>query len=419
MRRREEARGTPPLTRTSRRGLSNGLKILLLCEGDAETRDSWSGVSRSVVIHLRARGHEVLSGDVDLYGAPRWLNALRTLRPSLPRWRMRYRLHGPSFRARSRIAERHLAGAPGDIDLILQVGATFRVADPGARPLVLYCDSNIELSRSGVPTGYSEAAFLSPGEIEAIREREASIYRRADLIFTMSDRLRDSFIQDFQVAPERLVTLHCGPNISLDETPTTPPIRGPEPTILFVGRDFHRKGGDLLLDAFQRVRRRLPEARLLMVGPGERPGIPEGVQMWGFQDRDTPEGRTAMDRAYRSARVFCLPTRFEPFGTSFIEAMAYQLPCVGPRAWAVPEIIRDGETGLLVPSENPAALAEALVQLLSDDALTLRMGQAARRRALERFTWPAIISRMEASLTPLLQDRGGPDGPEGERSRFA
>jgi alpha-maltose-1-phosphate synthase len=416
MSREEASRGHPPPARNARRRPSNGMKILLLCEGDAETRDSWSGVTRSVVSHLRARGHDVIPGDVDLYGAPRWMNAFRTLSPSPRRWRMRYRLHGPSFRARSRIAEQHLAGAPDDIDLILQVGATFRIADPGARPLVLYCDSNIELSRSGAPTGYSEAAFLAPGEIEAIREREASVYRRADLIFTMSDFLRDSFIQDFQVAPERLVTLHCGPNITLDETPSTPPIRDPEPTILFVGRDFHRKGGDLLLDAFQRVRRRLPGARLLMVGPGERPRVPDGVRIWGFQDPDTPEGRTAMDHAYRSARVFCLPTRFEPFGTSFIEAMAYHLPCVGPRAWAVPEIIQDGETGFLVPSEDPAALAEALVRLLSDETLTLRMGQAARRRTLERFTWPAIISRMEASLTATFRDRSG---PEGDRSRSA
>ena len=416
MKRMADARGDPPLSRNGNGRPSRGMKILLLCEGDPETRDSWSGVSQSVVRHLRAVGHEVIPGDVDLYGISRWMNALRTLSPSPRRWQMRHRLHGPSFRARSRIAERHLAAASGDVDLVLQVGATFQVADPGSRPLVLYCDSNIELSRSGVPTGCSEAAFLRPNEIEAVRKREAAIYRRADLIFTMSDRLRDSFIQDFQLPPERLVTLHCGPNFSLGDTPTTPPARPPHPTILFVGRDFQRKGGDLLLEAFARVRRQLPEARLLMVGPGKRPGIPEGVEVWDFQDRDTLEGRKAMDRAYRSARLFCLPTRFEPFGTSFIEAMAYQLPCVGPRAWAVPEIIRDGETGILVPPENPEALAEALVHLLSNEALARAMGEAARQRMLKRFTWPAIISRMEASLTSLLRDRSG---LEGKRSRSA
>ena len=110
-----------------------------------------------------------------------------------------------------------------------------------------------------------------------------------------------------------------------------------------------------------------------------------------------------MDRLYRSADVFCLPTRFEPFGTSFVEAMGYGLPCVGPKAWAVPEIIEDGRTGYLVPPEDAESFAAALLELLRDSALRRRMGDAGRERAQGRFTWPGIAERMVQALEPVLR----------------
>src|SRR5690606_12176833 len=120
------------------------------------------------------------------------------------------------------------------------------------------------------------------------------------------------------------------------------------PTVLFIGRQFERKGGDLLLRAFARVRRALPEAELLIIGPAEIPGDHAGVTSLGFVSKDRPGGWEAIAEAYRRADVFCLPTRFEPFGIVFVEAMHFGVPCVGPDAWAVPEIIDDGRTGLTV-----------------------------------------------------------------------
>jgi glycosyltransferase involved in cell wall biosynthesis len=140
--------------------------------------------------------------------------------------------------------------------------------------------------------------------------------------------------------------------------------------------------------------------------PGD---APDGVEFVPFQSRDTPGGREAMDRAYRTADVFCIPTRFEPFGTSFVEAMLYGLPCVGPRAWAVPEIIFDGETGILAIPEDPDSYAEALARLLLDRDLARAMGRAGRTRAVAEFSWSGVASkirdaleasRRESSVTP-------------------
>jgi glycosyltransferase involved in cell wall biosynthesis len=217
--------------------------------------------------------------------------------------------------------------------------------------------------------------------------------------------VRRSFISDFGVAPEKLVTIWCGPNFDPTTIVSNAVPDVPEPTILFVGRDPVRKGADIMLGAFRHVRERIPTARLVMVGPPQTTPVPEGVEVTGFLDRDTPTGLAAMNAAYASAQVFCLPTRFDAFGTSFVEAMAYGLPCVGPRAWAVPEIIEDGRTGLMVPPEDPQSLAEALITILSDDALRLRMGRAARERMLSTFAWPVLIARMVDSLERVIASR--------------
>jgi glycosyltransferase involved in cell wall biosynthesis len=387
------------------------MNILFLCQGDPETRDSWSGVNWSILRHLRDAGHTVIPADVEISGLPRMAVAMRTLSRSRRRWWVRYHLGESGFRARSRRAARWIQEAGHRADVILQVGATFEVPQDCRIPVAMYCDGNIAMASDGADTGYSDAAFLTREEILEIRGREERVYRRAGLIFTMSHRLRRSFIQDFQLPPGRLATVHCGPNLAVgDARPSETRVPPDPPSVLFVGRDFHRKGGDLLLEAFHQVRRSVPGARLTIVGPGpaEPSSLPEWVEVLGYLDRNTPEGSRRMDAAYRNATLFCLPTRFEPFGTSFVEAMLYGLPCVGPDAWAVPEIIVPDQTGLLVRPEDPEALARALVSLLLDRPRASRMGSAGRARVLAEFSWEAIAHRMTAGMQRLIQGESHP-----------
>src|SRR5258708_36374324 len=94
------------------------MNILLLCEGNAEIWDSWSGISRSIVQALRSAGHVVVTGDVDLYGAERLLGAAVVVFFSRPRLGTRGHLRLPPFRPCSRIARRHITGHPGPLALI-------------------------------------------------------------------------------------------------------------------------------------------------------------------------------------------------------------------------------------------------------------------------------------------------------------
>jgi glycosyltransferase involved in cell wall biosynthesis len=212
-----------------------------------------------------------------------------------------------------------------------------------------------------------------------------------------------SFHESFGIAPDRITPVHAGPNCDVTRIPARPAARGQHaPTILFIGRQFERKGGELLLRAFERVRSKVADAELLIVGPSEMPEPPPGVTCLGFINKDRPGGWEAISAAYERADVFCLPTKFEPFGIVFVEAMHFGVPCLGPNAWAVPEIIVDGETGFTFPPDDEAALAERLVTMLSDPNLAHSMGMASRDRARERFTWEAVGAKMDHALTSLL-----------------
>jgi glycosyltransferase involved in cell wall biosynthesis len=126
----------------------------------------------------------------------------------------------------------------------------------------------------------------------------------------------------------------------------------------------------------------------------------------GDLDKGTDAGWHALSNAYASADVFALPTRFEPFGIAFVEAMHFGLPCIGPQAWAVPEIIANGETGFTVPVDDVDRLTDRLLQLLMQPDLARRMGEAARVRARELFTWPRVVRRMLEVMTPFVDARG-------------
>jgi len=381
------------------------MRILFLCEGNAEAWDSWSGISKSLVDHLRGAGHTVHVGDVDLYGSDRWAAAAATVSVDRRRWATRYHLTAVPVRLRSRQARRHLAARRNEIDIIVQVGSTFDSRGPEGIPYVLCCDSNIAVAQQGQSTGFSDAAALAPAELESIRRREAEIYRGAAFIFPLSERLRRSFIDDFHVPPERVVATYAGPNMDLQSIQAATPSRrqiGP-PTILFVGRQFHRKGGDVLVESFRRVRVRVPDARLVIAG--QPPGFVQGpgITCLGDLDKNTPEGWAALAAAYTSADIFALPTRFEPFGIAFVEAMHFGLPCIGPDAWAVPEIIAEGETGYTVPVDDVETLAARLVLLLTDRTAAGAMGAAGRDRARRLFTWERAVERMLKVMTPLLE----------------
>jgi glycosyltransferase involved in cell wall biosynthesis len=339
--------------------------------------------------------------DAALRSWPRAMAAALTYHPTRARWRQRYGLGTVPFLARSMRAGRALNAQPRSYDAIIQIGATFTV-DQTRRadlPYVLYCDSNIAHSRRGAP--YSSASRLSEREYLAAFRREKSIYDAADRIWTMSDALAESFRNDFGQPAEKVLTIYAGMN----NRPSTLSGARRQRRILFVGKDHERKGSQTLLRALEIVRRAIPDAELDMVGPNPAEGHPPGVVAHGILSRETEAGRAVLDELFSTCSVFCMPSRYEPFGIAFVEAMSAGLPCIGTTKWAMPEIIADGETGWLVADGSVDDLAAALITALTDASLCERMGARGRERALSRFTWDSVAARAASDLTSLIAGR--------------
>jgi len=171
--------------------------------------------------------------------------------------------------------------------------------------------------------------------------------------------------------------------------------------ILYVGNLIPRKGVRYLIDALHRLPPTIP-AKLLILGEGtDRKQLEAQVRELGLNGRVSMPGRVPdpdLHRAFREASVFVLPSIVdrrgdtEGLGVVLLEAMSYRIPVIGSAIGGITDIISDGETGLLVPPEDPAAIAAAIERIASDPALAERLSLAGSRRLRERFGWDAITA---------------------------
>lgn len=178
--------------------------------------------------------------------------------------------------------------------------------------------------------------------------------------------------------------------------------------ILYSGRFVGRKGVEYLLQAFARVARRHGLARLLLVGSGRR-DYSRLIRRLGIRDlvRILP-GRPhlSMPEVHAAADIFCLPTLMEGLPLAVLEAMASGKPVVASRTDGIPEVVRHGETGVLVDPARVAPLARALDLLLSNPRLRERLGRAARAAVARGFSWERVMDHYGGMFRRL--DHEGP-----------
>jgi glycosyltransferase involved in cell wall biosynthesis len=362
---------------------------------------TFSGISVGLLGAIRERG--ALAGAVD--GYPRSLKRVEwvaSFKPDRERWRQHssggISPVSPLLReAVSRVARRRVGALvhEHDANSILQLTGWYRPVVAGVLH-ASYHDANLAsyLDRHDVDFDRESRT------IRRLLEWERRLCDDTDVIFTMSESLRRSFIDDFEQAPEKVVAVGAGSD--LPEVTNAGDRAWDPPRFLFVGRDFERKGGHQLLSAWPAVRTARPDAELVIVGPKriEAP-LPPGVILTGRIDRSTPSGEGEFVEIYRRATAFVLPSLYEPFGIVFLEAMMYGLPCVAADRGAMPEIVDDGVTGRVVDPTDADALAAALIAVADPDTAR-RMGTAGERRLHERFTWSAVADRVLAEMTARL-----------------
>lgn len=236
--------------------------------------------------------------------------------------------------------------------------------------------------------------------------------RRADAITAVSKFQAGELARDLSLRQEtiRVIPNPISPAL-LQQALEQPEVQSSKPVILYTGRIEFNKGSLELLGSVDQVVSQFPEVEYLLAGGRHnsiddralesalgRNGTRHHVRLLGH----VPWQQLA--NYYRRASVFAMPSYYETFGISVIEAMAFGLPVVATNVGGLPEVVEDGVTGILVPPGNAEALADALIRLLRDPDLRARMGRAGRERVRAEFTVDRVVTQMLAVYESVIRN---------------
>jgi glycosyltransferase involved in cell wall biosynthesis len=237
---------------------------------------------------------------------------------------------------------------------------------------------------------------------------ERAAVRNADAVVVLVPRTA-SLLERDGVGPDRIHVVPSGfePSVFAQAGPD-PFADVPPPRIGYVGRLAGQKRADLLVEAFGRMRE---VAHLIIVGDGplrsvvvaamQRSPALARISLHGFvPHEEVPTVLASLD-------VLALPSMYEEMGSVLVEAMVSGVPVVASRVGGIPEVVVDGETGVLVPPGDVDALAGALDRLVADPARRRTMCLAARRRAV-RYSWPDLARRVADLYEGLVSGAGHP-----------
>jgi glycosyltransferase involved in cell wall biosynthesis len=373
------------------------MRILYLVYG------AQSGVIKSLISSLQK-----INVEVDVYNVAARLNyrdgrfpfPFPNLRPEIilnffiaffcfkSNWKRYFKRTTYAFRLMTKIAQNYIRKNKHKYDIILQSGVIFSVSfDKPPLPYYLYLDHVYQISKR-----YPLIPGIRGTQPNCATERweklEAKVYTDADKIFTMSVFTKNALMKYYGISESKIIVVGAGPNF--ENFPEIKEKHYDGKTVLFIGKDFYRKGGETMLSAFRMVRKEISQARLLIVGDNkEKLNITEpGVEIKGLLSFKEVE------KLYLEASVFALPTLREAFGLAFLEAMAYKLPCIGTNLEAIPEIIDDGHTGFLIERYDAKLLAQKLILLLKDTNLAKTMGERGYQKVITNFGWDIVAEKI-------------------------
>lgn len=363
-----------------------------------------SGLTRHIISSIQNKGWKIIILNPDFNCFYKYFALFTSFRFCISEWKKSFDkkmgtyVKSPStFIRRTAYLKKKLEKINKNYDIVFQFSSMYsHFLKTPKKPYVVFVDWTRSLSHREYPAW---SPIVSPKKIKRWLELEGDLYRNACNVFTPSNYTRNSLIADYSVDENKVIVVGYGPTL---ETIPEENYKNEcnNKTILFVGFDFQRKGGLLLLEAFKKVKKVIGGAKLIIVSQYQvNPDIKED----GIVFYDSKTKRDDVLKLFKEASLFVLPSICEPFGLVLLEAMAYKLPCVGTSIDAIPEIIEDEKTGFLVPANDSTTLADKIVFLLKNPELAKKMGEAGFRRMKEKFTWSNVSEKIEIHLLKVLK----------------
>ncbi|HXC95516.1 MAG TPA: glycosyltransferase family 4 protein [Edaphobacter sp.] len=263
----------------------------------------------------------------------------------------------------------------------------------------------------------SDAKLIwSRRDMGILRGRKHHIaYRRMsglpDRVFAVSEQVRRHCIDVDGIEASRVQTIYNGLDLADWTSVSKPAKRDGDFLVTTVGNVRRVKGHDVLIKAAASVVKQFPGVVFSIAGEVLEPGYFEELKGL-IHDLDLTEhvrfaGNITNLREYLfAADLFVLPSRSEGFSNAIVEAMAASLPVVATNVGGNAEAVEEGISGLIIPSQDPEALAAAIICLLSDRSLAHEMGTAGRKLVTERFTTDAMMQEITLAYAEVLTGKG-------------
>lgn len=377
------------------------LRVGFVSIEDASSEASWSGTPLNMLCALRKSP----GVDVELISplrlTCRWLY--------LP-FKLWSRLTKKSFEwRRERLSLRYFAAQIEPVvrrkklDVIFSTSSIPITRLKASLPVVFWTDANFHAM-----DGYYTKNFSSRTQAVGRRQEEAAL-RRADFACYASHWAAEG-AKTF-ADPERVKVLPFGPNLPIEHTRQDVEkwirerreARPQSCTLLFVGRNWARKGGDIAIETARKLNEAGIATTLRLVGCNPPGSLPPFVEVFGFINKREPEGYRRLVDLYRTSDIFILPSRAEPFGIVVAEAAAFGLPALVTASGGLAETVQEGKTGFRLPMESDAALwaQRAKMILVAYGAFA----NSAYNEFENRLNWSASVHSLVELLQRAAQDQ--------------
>ena len=290
-------------------------------------------------------------------------------------------------------------------DAIVAVGAAHKMAYIDSKwPVVYVADALF----GPIIDYYDHYTRLSARTRRVGNEMQRNLIDRCDVMMMTSGWGRDTAATAYGIADDRLMAVPYGANLE-DDPGFQPPVRGGALKLLFAGYAWQRKGGPMALEIWRELRRRTGNAELHIIGchPPEAAGL-DGVHVHGLLRKSDPYEYRQFVELFAASSFFLMPSRQEAFGLVYFETAAFGRPAVAISTGGVSTIVRDGETGhLLPPGATPTDYADRISAAWLDKGAYENLCCAARADYEQRLNWRAWGDSLEAALEKAARRRAG------------
>ncbi|MDC8786696.1 glycosyltransferase family 4 protein [Roseateles koreensis] len=380
------------------------MKVAFVSQLDPADVLQWSGTPYNMVQALKARGHQVKAIGPLKPCLPRLSKLIQRIYPKLFGRYLDLSRHRAFAHALSEQAKRDLAGE--SFDLVLCSSSLVAAGLEIDQPIVTWEDATFASMLNYYPGHWCN---LSQSTIDSAHLLQRQSLDRAQLSVFASHWAAQSAICDYGCDPAKVVVIPLGANIA--ELPNLLVVRDAitqraasgECRLLFLGVDWVRKGGDLVVETATLLNSRGIKTRVDVVGCLPDGPVPEFVTVHGFVSKRSAEGRDRLNQLMLAAHYLFVPSLAECYGLVYAEASALGVPSLARDTGGVGTVVRDGINGRTFPMDAPArAYADFIADQMSDGETYTQAALQARRFYEQSLNWDAAIAQLEAEVSRRL-----------------